>query len=294
MPSGRPVAWAPGLVLALVATVTSGCGAEPAAPSLEGLEVGRAVSAFVEMQQDRYELPPPATAAALAGAVLDLQQGRREQARRTAEEHGYEVVALAGESLALAPARLPDERGWGLYVVLPDGLDLAVEVPHPQADLDTEHVGAELTSALGARYLLVAGADRGAADGAADVAHRDDAVFSAVHRVLAEQQVPALQLHGFAATSLPGTDLVISPGAAPLSPLAEQVAARGAATGLEVCRAWDGPCGRLEGRNNVQGRASAATGAAFVHVEAVRDLRRDAERGVLVRLLADAVQDAPG
>jgi hypothetical protein len=280
--------------VALALVTAAGCGAEPAGTSLEGRAVGDAVTAFVDTQQDRYDPPPPAAAADLAGAVVDLSQGLREQASRTAEQHGYEVVELAGEVLALAPDRLPNDRGWGLYVVRPGGFDLAVEVPHPQDDLDTEHAGAELASAVGARYLLVAGAGRRAAGGAADVAHREDAVFSAVHRALAERQVPAVQLHGFAADSLPGTDLVVSPGAAPLSALTERVADRGAAAGLQVCRAWTDSCGRLEGRTNAQGRDSAAAGAVFVHVEAVRGLRREPDRGVLVRLLAEAVQDAPG
>ncbi len=96
--------------------------------------------------------------------------------------------------------------------------------------------------------------------------------------------------HGFAQESSPGNDAVVSPGSAPLSPLVLGVAAEATAGGLRTCRAWLQDCGQLEGRTNAQARASADTGAAFVHLELAPPLREDpARRRVVVDAVAAAV-----
>ena len=268
----------------------TGCGAEPV--QLAGMTTAEAVQAFVEAQQGdgrrAYEQPPERAADRLASAVLALGGGRRQEAERLAGELSYRVVELA-DALALAPERIPDDRGWGLYVVQPDGADLAVEVPHPRADLETETLGALLAERVGARYLLLAGAHRDAADEQADVAREAGSAFSVVHAALAGGRVPALQLHGFAAGSLPGVDVVVSPGASELSALARGVAEATELAGLQVCRAWQDSCGRLEGRSNAQGQASRDAGAAFVHLELTRDLRRADRRDEVLGALSRAI-----
>lgn len=284
----HPAAARPASAVVALLLVT-GCGADPV--RLDDRSTRTAVLSYVAAQQDdgsRYRRPPAAAADALVGAVLALGHNNRAAADRMAREQAYRVVELPAGVLALVPSELPDSRGWGLYVVRPAGLDLVVEVPHPRADLDTERLGAEVAEAMQARYLLVAGAARDAGGGAADVAHQSDAVFSAVHEALARQGVPALQLHGFAASSLPGVDLVVSPGAAALSPLARRIADLGEEGGLSVCRAWTAACGRLEGRTNVQGRASRDAGSIFVHLEVTRALRERERQATLVDLLARA------
>lgn len=280
---------------ALAALVlTAGCSGtpDPVEVDLSGLAVRDAVLAFVAAQQDdgrsAYVAPPTAAATALAGVVLALADGRDDEAGRVASARGYVVVELADGLRALVPSSLPDDRGWGLYVVRPGGRELAVEVPHPRADLGTEDLGGRLAETTRARYLLVAGAPRTAADDA-DVARTGDAVFTAVHQALAARGVPALQLHGFAAASLPDVDLVVSPGSSRTSPLARALADAAQTAGLAVCRAWEQRCGQLEGRRNVQGIASRDAGSAFVHLEITRDLRTDARRDEVVRLVGRAL-----
>ena len=272
--------------------LTTSCSGRPEPVDLSSLGVRDAVLAVVAAQQDdrrsSYVTPSAAAATALADAVIALGEGEEAQARRTVAPHRYDVVHLADGLRALVPSTLPDERGWGLYVVRPSGRELALEVPHPRADLDTEDLGGRLAETTGARYLLVAGAPRTAA-GEADVAKAEDAVFSAVHRALAARGVPVLQLHGYAHDSLPGVDLVVSPGSSQTSPLARALADAGSDAGLEVCRAWEQPCGQLEGRRNVQGIASRNAGAAFVHLEITRGLRTDARREEVVRLVDAAL-----
>lgn len=273
----------------LVVTGTACSSSEPVRLDSRGL--GAAVLAFVAAQQEdrsAYERPSDSAARDLSRSVLALGTGDRDGAEELAAAHAYEVVELSSGRLALAPQVLPDDRGWGLYVVDPTGADLAVEVPHPRADQDTERLGAELVEQVGARYLLVAGAFRRAADGA-DVAREPDAVFSLVHRALAEAGVPAVQLHGYAEDSLPTVDLIPSPGAADLSPLVRRIADAAEDEGFAVCRPWREDCGQLEGRRNVQGLASAGAGAVFVHLELTRDLRLPAGRERVVRLLDEVL-----
>ncbi len=230
----------------------------------------------------------------LADAVRAVAESRLDDARRLLDRQGYRIREL-GDVRLLVPAELPDGRGWGLYAVRPAGLPVAVEVPHPRADLDTERVGAELAERLGARYLLVAGARRDRDGGDADVAHRAESVFAAVHAMLAEQGVPAVQVHGFAQDSSPGNDVVVSPGSAALSPLVLGVADMTAGAGLRTCRVRLQECGRLEGRTNAQARASAETDADFVHLELAPPLRENPERRrVVVDAVARAVTGAAG
>lgn len=279
----------PAVLLALL--LLTGCSGEPV--RLDGRSAEQAVTAFVAVQQDdgrrTYETPTSEASQQLATAVVALGGGRRAMAERALVGLAYRVVELT-DAFAIVPSELPDKRGWGMFVVRPDGAAVAIEVPHPRADLETERLGAALMTAADARYLLVAGAHRDASDGRADVAHEESSAFAVVHRLLAEQHVPVLQLHGFAAGSLPGVDVVVSPGAAALSDLARAVADRAEAADLAVCRAWESACGQLEGRTNVQGRASAEAGAAFVHLELTRSLRERDRATNVVGLLAGALR----
>jgi hypothetical protein len=124
--------------------------------------------------------------------------------------------------------------------------------------------------------LLVAGTHRRAARGAADVAHRADSLFHAYAQTLATTEI---QLHGFAATSAPDTDAVVSPGAGESTDLHRGVEKALAQQGFRV-RHHE----HLAGRTNVQGIAAAARGTPFLHLElapAVRLHHREAVVGAI-------------
>ena len=257
-----------------------------------GLE--RAVLDFVAAsQQDgggSYEAPGRRARQDVSDGVLALADGERDRARRLLERHGYRLAPADGVDLVV-PEEVPDGRGWGLYAVRADGRAVAVEVPHPRADLRTEHLGAQLAEAVRAGHLLVAGARRDSDDRRADVAHQRDSLFALVHEQLAARRVPAVQVHGFASDSSPAHDVIVSPGTSELSPLARAVADRLDDAGLRTCRVWRSDCGPLEGRSNVQGAASEVAGTAFVHLEVSSRVRSDRDRtAVLVEAVADAVR----
>jgi hypothetical protein len=150
-------------------------------------------------------------------------------------------------------------RAWGLYVIATrTRLPLvAVEVPHPcrstarcnvvGGDRRTHTMAVTTFGRAGAKYLLVAGTDRGAtAVGcpqrpcSADVAHESASMFEAVHETALTPtlSVPAAarvyQSHGFVTTSHPAScqEVVVSAGieqdASPgieTTPLARRIAA---------------------------------------------------------------------
>jgi hypothetical protein len=166
---------------------------------------------------------------------------------------------------------------WGA-VVLHEETDLVIEVPHPGADRLTARLGLELFQAIPTAALLIAGTHRRAANNAADVAHRTDSLFHAFAQTLAATEI---QLHGFAETSAPNTDAVISPGAGDTTQLHNAIEKDLTRQGFRV-RDHE----HLAGRTNVQGIAAAARGTPFLHLE-LAPLLRLHHRHAVVEAVAD-------
>jgi hypothetical protein len=183
------------------------------------------------------------------------------------------------------------DRAWSAILVdLSAPVRLAIEVPHPRTDIDTEWVGLDLFRKVPGSVVLFAGAHRRAGGGAADVAHNEDSFFHALSVTLAERAVPQIQVHGFADLNLPDANAVVSTGNDNPNPLATRIAAELDTRDVTACRAWQRACGRLEGTTNVQGRAAAERGSVFVHVELSNSVRSDADRrAAVVQALAAAV-----
>ena len=200
---------------------------------------------------------------------------------------GFDVPV--GRRYALAASRFDSDRSWGLLAVdLTDAPpELLVEVPHPGSDRNTERLGLALFRVLPRAALLMAGAHRSAAGGAADVAHQPDSMFHVLATHLAERGATQLQLHGFHDDSLADHDIVISAGAGTPDRRIEETADTLVDAGFDVCRAWERRCGNLEGRTNAQGRAAAMRGDPFLHLEINRSTRDYAgRRATLVYALA--------
>ncbi|HEY0447643.1 hypothetical protein [Actinophytocola sp.] len=199
------------------------------------------------------------------------------------------VDETTGRPYTLVADEVDTERAWGA-VVLPTGRPtLVIEVPHPRSDRRTARLGLELFHAVPGSALLVAGAHRTAGGGAADVAHRTDSMFHVWAGVLGTR-APEVQLHGYAAASLPAFDAVTSASGGVAT--AAHVAARDAlaARGFRVCAGWWlGTCGRLEGTTNVQGIAAAGRGSPFLHLELAPGPRTDpAGRAAVVAAIAES------
>lgn len=231
-----------------------------------------------------------------------LEQGRHREAAGAFSDAGYELrtVELTGEKRAARRVVLVEGRD-GLYLFAADGEAVVIEVPHPVADRRSEDFGIELFMATRARALLVAGTHReaGGRDGA-DAAHRTDTAFHAAHgaataaaRPAAGQRDPVevlkvVQVHGFAAPSAPGLDIIVSSGQAPTD------------LTIRMWKALDhhyrtclwtpetaGPCKELGGTRNAQRRTLDASVATFVHLEVAPELRLDrTKRNEVVDVIA--------
>ncbi len=199
------------------------------------------------------------------------------------------VDAATNRRYALAASRPQTSRAWGLLVIdlTARPLDLLLEVPHPVADQDTEQIGLALFRAIPGAALLVAGAHRRAAAGAADVAHQTQSLFHTLATHLASRGLAQLQLHGFDDDSLPDHQIVVSAGAGQPDHNAEQLAAHLTGAGFDVCRTWSRRCGSLEGRSNTQGLAAAQHGYPFIHLEVDHSTRASSDlRATLIDTIA--------
>ncbi|MGR8010009.1 hypothetical protein [Streptomyces hypolithicus] len=236
-----------------------------------------------------FRPPTRAERGAIADGVGLLVAGRRDEAARALAEADFGVRTLTDGATGRQYAEVAEsggrreaeaERGWGrVYVALGEPVRWSAQVPHPVADADSERFGSGVMAGWPGGVLVIAGAHREAGRGdAADVAHRRDTVFHAVCDELTRRRLPGIQLHGFADSTEPEYDVIVSTGRGTDG----RTAARRLTEALrdenfEVCRAWVRRC-VLEGRSNVQGREAAELDVPFLHVEFSRTVRADPTR----------------
>ncbi|GGR42927.1 hypothetical protein WEB32_26200 [Streptomyces netropsis] len=264
------------------------------------VDLGQWITGFTDRitQSGGYRIPGASDRRAIADGVRLVLDGKQPEAERSLATVGYTLRTLVDRDGGMEVAEIADatkdgeaRRGWGrIYVDLRGPARWSVQVPHPTADQRTEQLGIGLLRSSPGGVLVLAGAHRNAAaDGeegdAADVAHRSDSVFAAVSDTLADRRLPAVQVHGFADSSSPGHDVVVSPGKGDAGlPAARRLSNALRKLHLRSCEVWQRDCGRLEGRTNVEGDHADAVDVPFVHVEHSRRVRDDD------RLLAQAVR----
>ena len=227
---------------------------EPVPAASRGRLLDR-VSQFVESAPDgqRYAFPTAGERARFQCGFQYAVARQLDGAARLLQPLAYEVRQLV-DTGAPVPRRLVlleerksrdadgverYRRAWGLFVIAPPtaGPVVAVEVPHPckstarcnavGGDRRTHTMAVTTFERASAKYLFVAGADRGApATGcpdppcSADVAHEPASMFEAVHEAALAPRlsVPAAtrvyQPHGFLTTNHPPScqQVVVSAG----------------------------------------------------------------------------------
>ncbi len=171
---------------------------------------------------DSLEAMPPidAVETPFRAALEAAAAGDAAAARKHAGEAGYAVLEKAEGGRRFLLLTESDRAGIGpaVAIVANPARDLVIEAPHPIVDRHTDRQAAVLFLALGARALVIAGANRCAAraespcsgrtrvcgDGnkpyrASDPAHNPATLFHVAHRVFARRwpQSVVLQPHGF-------------------------------------------------------------------------------------------------
>jgi hypothetical protein len=182
---------------------------------------GRLVSAAGLLQPFQYDVKQLGNASTPAGKRFVVLEERKSRSRDGIERY---------------------RRAWGLYVIATRTRVpvVAVEVPHPcrstarcnevGGDRRTHTMAVTTFERAGAKYLFVAGTDRGAtAIGcpqrpcSADVAHEEASMFEGVHEIalvpsrsLLRAAARVVQPHGFVTTSHPAScqEVVVSAGLA--------------------------------------------------------------------------------
>ncbi|WP_157839056.1 hypothetical protein [Streptomyces flavidovirens] len=253
----------------------------------QGIDLERRVNDFATdvVADSGYRPPTRAERRTVAEGVGLLVDGRSADAGRRLAEVDYQIRTLTDRATGRRYAEIADaagesRRGWGrVYVALGAPVRWSVQVPHPVADMGSERLGSAVLTGQSGGVLVVAGAHRKAGRGdASDVAHRRDTVFHAVCDELAERRLPGVQLHGFADSTEPDYDVIVSTGLGTSTEARESGRRLARALGgrdFTVCRAWARKC-VLEGRTNKQGRDAADLEVPFLHVEFSHSVRSDA------------------
>src|SRR5262245_10709949 len=207
----------------------------------------------------------------------------------------------------------PTRRGWGTYIFdTQPQRGVSFSAPHPFDDLDTENEAVEAFLALGARTLLIAGADRDQNTALApcdqssrpyleaDVSHTAESVFQMAFEEIYSSDASTwhLQFHGNANPTLAcQADVFLSNGVAAAPAILYALKAnievaskaRAACGPVLVADVYDDACDcALRGTDNMQMRFASGLPHAsicapgnvpvgpsrFIHVEQRRDARR--------------------
>jgi hypothetical protein len=222
---------AAGLVLAL-----AGCAAKPD-PGRHATAAGFLFAVPHRAADSLASMPvSDGRTAAFARALRALIDGRVAAARGHAAAAGYAIAEKPQDGRLYRILFERDGAGIGPLVALAaDPLrDAVIEAPHPVIDRATDNQAIALFFHLGARALVIAGANRCAArkaspcsgrtrvcgDGrepyrGSDAAHNTDTLFHRAHRVLTRRwpNAVAVQPHGFNNAGSP-VWFVISDGSA--------------------------------------------------------------------------------
>ncbi|NLU83815.1 hypothetical protein [Rhodococcus sp. HNM0569] len=290
--------------VAAVSTVAS-CSEQdtPREPERLGALVDRVVAASPDRESTNYVPPSPGAAQAVAAGVAELL----DTGSTSLDSYDLEPVSISGgnaESGGESPgvSALVEQgkptAGNGLYVVRDVTSPLVVQIPHPVADKNTEHMGAQLFSETDARMLMMAGAHRRAGDDSADVAHRSDTTFAAVNDAVVQKGTTVVQIHGFSSDNHDSGkkdddlgEVVLSSTVDQPSPVVRRLADDLEDNGFDTCT-YDGKkCAALAATTNVQAISARARGADFVHIEVDQDIRNDrSERRELMRVIAESLR----
>jgi len=179
--------------IALLALLLAGC----TAASQPRTDLEQRVVTFAEGLSPGapYRAPGPGERdTALAGLIplLDGTETSAEGLRPLGFTVDSGVDEVSGRSFVLATTEPGAEQGWGMYIAdRSTAPRLVIEVPHPNADRNTEALGIELYRRTPGAVVLIAGAHRRAAGEKADVAHQTDALFHAVATELAQRGLPS-------------------------------------------------------------------------------------------------------
>jgi hypothetical protein len=311
-----------------VANGDPACDALAALPTRQGSLAGWLESAHIAKGVGSYAAPSPAQQGAFQAAFEGLlRDGATPAATAAFDALGFELGGYAddGGAFWLVVEEKAPRTGGGTFVVNPAASrELWLEAPHADSDTGTLKQGASQLTALGARALLLTGANRCAASQAtacdgktakcggvlrvSDAAHSEDSYFMAAHRALRAVHPSglAVNLHGMESDGSEAA--VLGDGTKRDNPTAVANALRDALNkrlpaGRKAYSCNDpsdsGQHRDLCGTNNVQGRydngsAQACTTAAasstgrFLHLEQDAQLR-GAGAGALIEALAEVV-----
>lgn len=287
------------VAITVAAAGLGACSPEDPPPPPEPLDsvVDEVIEAGPGRKSERYQPPARETSQAIAASVAELlATGEVQQLPRDYElepvttDDGDPVDALVEQGRRTA--------GNGLYAARDSSqapAPLVVQIPHPVADTHSEDMGTQLFNDTNAQLFMVAGAHREAGDDSADVAHRNDATFSAVNEAVLRPEMTVIQLHGFSSDNHDKDydEVVLSSTVDEPSPLVKKLSKDLSDKDFDTC-VYDGDdCENLAGTTNVQSAPARARGVDFIHIEVESDIRDSKSKSSkLVRTIGATLREA--
>ena len=274
---------------------------------------------------NNYVAPTGAEWAQFKTAAQALWTGNAAAAEANAASLDYHLIVFTHTNTAttLLGLRARETNGaptkpWGTFFVNTNSAaTVLIEAPHPQNDLRSPLLAAEIFLKSGARGFLLAGAHRNANGmNTADPGNLTNTIFHAVHEEWSgvNGENTGWQIHGFAIANHPGfpsnTLAVLSTGVDVTNVMSTNIVLLDeqlewnalksyayndalAATNVLNVLVNEGVAGTnfdgLAATHNVQGKYSRALGGTFVHVELATIVRTNA---AMRTRAADAIANA--
>lgn len=189
---------------------------------------------FGQADDDIFEVPVAAQRAGLNEVVSDILNEQYTDAHETAETIGYELVEFldtdTGKTHYLLREKIPvpaaGSIGGGTFIFNPSASrNVAIHVPHPKFDQNTNLEGVAAYLELDVRYFLMAGVHRRSSPVASscqnfsdyrvsDAVHNDEHLFFVAQKAIEDfdSNIHYVEFHGFGTASLATLQSQCAPG----------------------------------------------------------------------------------
>ncbi|MEX6634506.1 hypothetical protein [Hyphococcus lacteus] len=189
---------------------------------------------FGQANDDIFDVPTASQRTSLSEVVSDILNERYTDAHETAETIGYELVEFldtdTGKTYYLLREKIPvptaGSAGGGTFIFNPSASrNVAIHVPHPKFDQNTNLEGIAAYLELDVRYFLMAGVHRRSSPVASscqnfsdyrvsDAVHNDEHLFFVAQKSIEDfnNDVHYIEFHGFGSASLTTLQSQCAPG----------------------------------------------------------------------------------
>lgn len=260
--------------------------------SFEDLDAWLAGFAATISEQQLYREPTEVEAEDFIAGLYSLISGDETDQRIT--DLGFTISGGCDDDskkhYVLVENETGTDRSWGVYILPKEPITMIIEVPHPVADTNTEVQGLDLWRKIPGAMLIIAGCERSVGEsqdgsGLADVSWNAGSLFHRVAAELVQYGYPQVQIHGYADSSDPDHDIILSMCSANDQDPLHFMARSYQSAGFRTATFWDDSEQQLTAFGNVQGEVARQYGTHMLHIEQNYTVRTSEA----LRILSDSI-----